>query len=106
MRQLYEKKGEDPDQNDRLHSVFDEAVRCGRQSSERLRDAVQRLKQLTALDRAEEQVVDLNDVWSDTVTFLRTELEGKADVSIDLNPLPRVKCRPQQLSAVFLEPAS
>ena len=101
VRQLYEKKGEDPDQNDRLHSVFDEAVRCGRQSSERLRDAVQRLKQLTALDRAEEQVVDLNDVWSDTVTFLRTELEGKADVSMDLNPLPRVKCRPQQLSAVF-----
>jgi signal transduction histidine kinase len=101
VRQLYEKKGEDPDNNGRLQPIFDEAVRSGRQSSERLRDAVQRLKQLTSLDRAEEQVVDLNEVWSDTVTFLRTELEAKADVSMDLTPLPRVKCRPQQLSAVF-----
>ena len=101
VRQLFERKGTDPNQNDRLQSVFDEAVRSGRQSSERLRDAVERLKQLTALDRAEEQVVDLNDFWSDTVSFLRAELESKADVSLDLIPVPRAKCRPQQLSTVF-----
>ncbi|MHC4239227.1 MAG: hypothetical protein ACYSUC_05655, partial [Planctomycetota bacterium] len=37
----------------------------------------------------------------DTVAFLGKDIERKTDPVIDLSPLPRVKCRPQQLSAVF-----
>ena len=62
---------------------------------------MERMKRLTALDRAEELVVDLNQLWADTVTVVGTELGGNVEVHLDLKPLPQVKCRPQQLSAVF-----
>ena len=99
--QLYRRKSEEPDQGKRLDAVFEDATRSGLQSGERLKEAVERMKRLTALDRAEEQVVDLNQLWSDTVTLVGNELDGKVDVRMDLRPLPRTKCRPQQLSAVF-----
>jgi len=101
VAQLYRRKGKEPDPGERLDGVFEEATRSGRQSSERLKAAVERMRRLTALDRSEEQVVDLNELWSDTVSFLGTELDAKADVRLDLTPLPLVRCRPQQLSAVF-----
>jgi signal transduction histidine kinase len=47
------------------------------------------------------QVVDLNQLWLDIVALLGGQLEGKADVKLDLRPIPPVKRRPQQLSAVF-----
>jgi len=98
--QLY-RRNKGPDSGELLDGVFEEATRSGRQSGERLKAAVERMRRLTALDRSEEQVVDLNELWSDTVSFLGTELDAKADVRLDLTPLPLVKCRPQQLSAVF-----
>ena len=60
-----------------------------------------RMKQLTNLDRAEEQMVDLNELWSSSVNLLQGELDPKANVLLVLKPLPRVKCKPQQMSAVF-----
>ena len=101
ISQLYRRKGQEPDGSERLDVVFEEAARSGRQSSERLKEAVERMRRVTALDRSDEQVVDLNELWSDTVTLLGTELDAKADVQLDLKPLPRTKCRPHQLSAVF-----
>ena len=76
-------------------------ARAARQSFRRLRETVDRMKHFSNLDRAEVQVVDLNELWVDIVALLGSQLEGKADVKLDLKPLPPVKCRPQQLSAVF-----
>jgi two-component system, NtrC family, sensor kinase len=72
-----------------------------RQSLSRLRETVERMKHFANLDRAEVQVVDLNDLWKDTVALLGGELGAKAGVKPELKPLPPMKCRPQQLSAVF-----
>ena len=101
IRQLYARKGSDSEQADRLDAVFEEAARSGRQSSERLRDAMEKMRRLTALDRAEELVVDLNELWSDTATVVEAELNDDVALHLDLKPLPRIRCRPQQLSAVF-----
>ncbi len=86
---------------DRLDEVFDEAALACRESCRRLSETVDRMKLLTNLARAEEQIVDLNQLWTDTVTFLDEELKPKADIKLDFHPLPRVRCRPQHLSAVF-----
>lgn len=86
---------------DRLDEVFDEAARACRDSCRRLSETVDRMKLLTNLDRAEEQVVDLNQLCSDTVMFLDEELRPRAEIKLSFQPLPRVKCRPQHLSAVF-----
>ena len=64
-------------------------------------ETVERMKHLTNLDRAEVQVVDLNELWTDTVSLLSAELEEKVELKLELKPLPPIKCRPQQLSAVF-----
>lgn len=90
-----------PDQEARVRAVFREAADSVRDSSRRLKETIERMKHVTNLDRAETHVVDLNELLSDTADLLRGELERKAEVSLDLRPLPSVPCRPQQMSAVF-----
>ena len=85
----------------RLKEVIAGASDSARQSIERLTRTVDRMKQLTNLDRAEEHLVDLNELWSASVNLLQGELDPKANVLLELKPLPRVKCKPQQMSAVF-----
>ena len=90
-----------PNDSERLTEAFDRAADAGLQAAERLRQTFDRMKRLTNLDRAEEQVIDLNDLWRDTVSLLSSEYERKATVRLELQPLPGVRCRPQQMSAVF-----
>jgi len=99
--QIHKRVQSQPEQLKRLEEVFDQAARSGRQSTERLKETVERMKHLTNFDRAEERVVDLNELWSDTVALLDSELEPKAEVKLDLTPIPPLKCRPQQIGAVF-----
>jgi len=80
--------------------AVEDAMRSGRASYGRLNTIAQRMRRLTNLDRAEERVVDLNALCSDTVEFLGSEL-GNARVEMRLAPLPPVKCRPQQIGAVL-----
>lgn len=86
---------------DGVEELADDVSQAARQSFRRLRETVDRMKHFSNLDRAEVQVVDLNQLWVDIVALFGSQLEGRADVKLDLKPLPPVKCRPQQLSAVF-----
>lgn len=86
---------------ERFAEIVTGVSRTSRQSFERLRETVERMKHFSNLDRAETRVVNLNELWESTVALLESELAGKAEVKLDLRPLPPVRCRPQQLSAVF-----
>jgi signal transduction histidine kinase len=99
--QTHERVQSHPEQLKRLEEVFEQAARSGRQSTKRLRETLGRMKHLTNLDRAEERVVDLNELWTDTIALLEPELEPRAEVNLDLSPIPPIKCRPQQMGAVF-----
>lgn len=90
-----------PESREKLDSVWEDALRSGRESAARLREIIERMKRLVNLDRAEEQVVDLNEIWRDTAALLSATLERSADVELALSPLPPVRCRPQQMAAVF-----
>ena len=59
------------------------------------------MQRFTNLDRAEEQSADVNELLKDTIGLLQSELNQRAEVTLNLKPLPRLKCKPQQLSAVF-----
>ena len=85
----------------KLEAVFEQAVRSGRQSVTRLRETVERMRQLTDLERSEERLVDLNELWSETVALLNAELSTGAEVKLDLRALPPFKCRPKLISVVF-----
>ena len=97
----FEKMQANPERASGLREVVAGATSSAQQSSRRLVETVERMKHLTNLDRAEEQMVDLNELWTSTAALLHGELEHQAEVTLDLNPLPRLKCRPQQMSAVF-----
>ena len=87
--------------SDRLMKVLGDIERTSRHSCERLIEVVGRMQRFTHLDRAEEAAVDVSVLLEDTVETLRAELEETADVTLNLEPLPAIRCRPQQLSAVF-----
>jgi signal transduction histidine kinase len=91
---------EEVDLDPRRKRAAEESMRSGRASYTRLTAIAQRMRNLTNLDRAEVRIVDLNDLCSDTVEFLSSELKN-ARVELHLAPLPRIKCRPQQISAVL-----
>jgi two-component system, NtrC family, sensor kinase len=86
----------------RLTGIFEGLAHAALESCGRLRDLVARMQRFTNLDRAEEQAVDLNELLRDTVGLLQSELNQSAEVTLDLKPLSPLKCKPQQLSAVFL----
>src|SRR5262245_57505157 len=97
---LYKKKRESDET--RLAGIFEDLAHTALESCRRLKELIARMQRFTNLDRAEEQAVDLNELLRDTIGLLQSELNEGAEVILDLKPLPTVKCRPQQLSAVFL----
>jgi signal transduction histidine kinase len=99
LARLVEELDFDP-RDPRRKDAVEDAMRSGRASYGRLNTISQRMRNLTNLDRAEERLIDLNSLCSDTVEFLGSEL-GNARVEMRLAPLPRVKCRPQQIGAVL-----
>jgi two-component system, NtrC family, sensor kinase len=97
---LYKKKRESDEP--RLAGIFESLAHTALESCRRLMELVARMQRFTNLDRAEEQTVDINELLRDTIGLLQSELNQRAEVILDLKPVPTLKCRPQQLSAVFL----
>jgi signal transduction histidine kinase len=85
----------------RLGTTAREALRVAHESSDRLRQTLARLKNVTNLDGAVERVVDLNDLLGDTIHLLESEIGERARFRFDRKPLPGTRCRPEQISAVF-----
>ena len=84
---------------------LDQAIRAigqsAEQSCQRLNEIIHRLQRFTNLDRAEVSVVNVNELLMNAVELLPPHLKAKANVNLDLRPIPQLKCRPQQLNAVF-----
>ena len=59
------------------------------------------MQRFSNLDKAEIQAANVNDLINDVAALLEPKYKGKVDVMIDLQPVPPLVCRPQQLSAVF-----
>jgi len=72
-----------------------------RDSSERLYSIIARIQRFTNLDRAEVQSIDLNILLQDVVTMFQSQAKGNVRVEMNLRTVPRLVCRPQQLSGVF-----
>jgi signal transduction histidine kinase len=100
MALLY-KKRQEADQA-KMAGLFDGLAHTAFESCRRLKELVARMQRFTNLDRAEEQVADVNELLRDTIGLLQSELNQRAEVILDLKPLLPLRCRPQQLSAVFL----
>lgn len=85
----------------RLLAVQSELHRSVLEAAARLEEIVGRIQRFTNLDRAEIQSVHLDDLLRDIAALLEPQAKEKVHVELDLQPVPSVLCRPQQLSAVF-----
>ncbi|HYP08058.1 MAG TPA: HAMP domain-containing sensor histidine kinase [Bryobacteraceae bacterium] len=89
-----------PQEQQRLLVLQNELRKSIQQSTDRLREIVARMQRFSNLDMAEVQSANVNDLITDVAALLDRP-EDKVEVEMDLQPVPPLVCRPQQLSAVF-----
>lgn len=70
--------------------------------ADRVAKIVADLKGFSNVDRAEEEMVDLNDNLRAVCAVVAGQFNGKAELQLDLQPLPRLLCLPGHLNQVFL----
>ncbi|MDA8094436.1 MAG: ATP-binding protein [Betaproteobacteria bacterium] len=70
--------------------------------AERVARIVADLKGFSAVDQAGEASVDLNEQLRSVGDIAATQFRGRAELVLDLGPLPAVRCQPGQLNQVFL----
>jgi signal transduction histidine kinase len=85
---------------EQMVNLLDEMREPAGRSTERLVAIVERMQRVTNLDRAEAATVDVNALLQDTVAVL-PEVSRRARVTLRLQRLTPLHCRPQQLSALF-----
>jgi signal transduction histidine kinase len=90
-----------PSEQQRLVLLQADLRKSLQQSVNRLQQLVARLQRFTNLDQAEIQNVNVNDLLSDVAALVRPEIPAGANLGLELQPVPPVTCRPQQISAVF-----
>jgi signal transduction histidine kinase len=72
-----------------------------KESAARLRGVISRIQRFTNLDKAEVQSANLNELLADVAAIVEPQLNGNAKIQLELQPVPPVVCKPQQISAVF-----
>jgi signal transduction histidine kinase len=90
-----------PNEHQRLVVLQNDLRKSIRDSTERLKEIVARMQRFTNLDKAEVQAANINVLLSDVSALLEPTYKGRATVKLNLQPVPELICRPQQLSAVF-----
>ena len=71
------------------------------ESTDRLHQIILRMQRFTNMDRKETLLVDLNSLLQDVVDVLRLQIKEGVALELDLQSIPRIRVRPQQISAVF-----
>jgi signal transduction histidine kinase len=90
-----------PEKRAGLEEMETQLRRTAIDSLERLHQIVLRMQRFTNLDRSEILQVDLNSLLQDVVDMFQAEIKADIHVELDLQQLPSIFVRPQQLSAVF-----
>jgi two-component system NtrC family sensor kinase len=90
-----------PAEQDRLVPLHAGLRRSVQESARRLQQIVERMQRFSNLDRAEVQEANLNDLLADVCALAEPRTSGKVALELELNQIPPLICRPQQLSAVF-----
>lgn len=90
-----------PQEQPRLVLLQADVRKSIQQSAHRLKALVNRMQRFTNLDKAEVQSANMNELLTDVAALVEPQLPPNAELKLDLEPLPPVVCRPQQISAVF-----
>lgn len=72
------------------------------EASERIRKVVRTLRAFSRLDAAPVERVDLQDGIESSLDLLAHEMHPRVAVRREYGPLPKVRCRPDEMNQVFL----
>jgi len=87
---------------DFLVEDLERVVEESSEGAERLRRIVVDLRTFAHADRAEKELVDVNEVIDKTLNIVWNEIKYKAEVKKDYGTLPRVEAYSNQLGQVFM----
>jgi len=90
-----------PGEQKRFVALQTDLGRSLRSSLARLKGIVNRFQRLTNLDEAATAKANLNDLVHEAVDLVQAEFPGGAKVRLELQELPEIECRPQQIIAVL-----
>jgi signal transduction histidine kinase len=90
-----------PEKRDQIDELDAQLRRTAAESLERLHRIVLRMQRFTNLDRSETLEADLNSLLQDVLDILRAGFNDDVHIELNMQPLPSIMVRPQQLSAVF-----
>jgi signal transduction histidine kinase len=93
--------GAAPGDQKRLGELQSDLLRSLRDSMQRLKRLVDRFHNVTNLDDTSTQQANVNEILQTAVEGVREDTKDAVSFRMQLNPLPDVPCRPQQLLAVF-----
>lgn len=85
----------------RLVRLQSELRKTVQESTARLSEMVTRIQRFANLDKPHILEADLNEILGSAVELTRSTLPQKARLLTSFDELPRLLCRPEQLSAVF-----
>jgi len=90
-----------PEAQQRLVTMQAELRKSVTSSIDRLQVVIARLQRFIDLDHSERQPIDLNELLGDVAILFAPAIKDRVKLEFDLRPLPRLSCRPQQLTTVF-----
>jgi signal transduction histidine kinase len=86
---------------ERTLRVMNDLRKSIHKSAGRLSEILARMQRISNLDKAEIGEACVNEMIEDAIALVSPVLQGRAAIQSELEPLPRIVCRPAQLSAVF-----
>ncbi|TBU86919.1 ATP-binding protein [Phytopseudomonas dryadis] len=81
-----------------LEQLFDDTL----YGLQQIGELVVGLKDFARLDRAMSEDIDLNDCVRSALVIARNGVKDRAEVDLQLGPLPRIPCAPSQINQVLL----
>ncbi|MBI2680066.1 MAG: HAMP domain-containing histidine kinase [Candidatus Solibacter usitatus] len=90
-----------PEAQPRLVAVQADLRRGVANSIDRLQKVIARLQQFVDMDHTARTEIDLNELLGDVAILFEPRIKDKIRLEFQLRPLPRLYCRPQQLTTVF-----
>ncbi len=81
-----------------LREILDESI----SGTSRIAGIVKDLKGFSRVDQAAYESTDINDIIRQVCHVAAAEVDGKAEIGLDLGDLPSLHCQPGQLGQVFL----
>lgn len=90
-----------PEEHPRLVRLQSDLRKTVQESTARLSQMVSRIQRFANLDNAQVLEADLNELLGSAVELTKAILPPKAKLVTNFDELPRLLCRPEQISAVF-----